>query len=441
MAAPLFTVVDARTAAEFANFNHPIPTVTGAVKRLLEKDTCKDAVRLLPVLSRAHGKIAISLMDIVFVGGGILVSNFKFVDKVMEQLAGKDVADGQTKGLDFDLHSNYAKWRQLLMVLHREATGVEKEEREEESQDVAIEDKAAWFKSTYHFALEPEAFSSGLYAKSLMKQGLGYALDARTDWRRAKPANGRRGEVLDDPKKKELPGKVHLGSGQDVYDCLIRKMMSILLLFGDADISKQGFASNSHGVVAGTVRWIALEDVFALKKACFGMQKLARDKAEALADWFEEKLSSAVKTPSLKTLSCAIREHLDVLEARIDSRAYSTPPATKRGATFETPAAPSKRQKKAAAKAAKAAEAAAAAGKVKKPPADGKKKKGDLLERMEGGNPAGLSPLHGFRVPGFTFRKVWVTSWVSGFVQSAGYKLRWVSGFGSTSAPTIRDDD
>jgi len=127
----------------------------------------------------------------------------------------------------------------------------------------------------------------------------GYALDARTDWRRAKPANGRRGEVLDDPKKKELPGKVHLGSGQDVYDCLIRKMMSILLLFGDADIGKQGFVSNSHGVVAGTVRWIALEDVFALKKACFGMQKLARDKAEALADWFEEKLSSVVKTPSL----------------------------------------------------------------------------------------------------------------------------------------------
>jgi hypothetical protein len=39
------------------------------------------------------------------------------------------------------------------MVLHREATGVEKEVREEESQDVAIEDKAAWFKSTYHFAL------------------------------------------------------------------------------------------------------------------------------------------------------------------------------------------------------------------------------------------------------------------------------------------------
>jgi hypothetical protein len=390
MSVPLFTVVDARTAAEFVNFNHPIPTVTGAVKRLLEKDTCKDAVRLLPILSKAHGKTAISLMDIVFMGGGSLVGNFKFVDKVMEQLAGKDVAHGQTNGLDFDLHANYAKWRQLLMVLHREATGVEKEEREEESQDVAIEDKTAWFKSTYHFALEPESFSSGLYAKSLMKQGLGYALDARTDWRRAKPANGRRGEMLEDPKKRELPGKVHLGSGQDVYDCLVRKMMSILLLFGDADISKQGFTSGSHGLVAGTVRWIALEDVFALKKACFGMQKLARDKAEALADWFEEKLSAVIKTPSLKTLSCAIREHLDVLEARIDSRAHSTPSVTKRGAALEPPSPPSKRQKKAAAKVAKAAEAAAAAGKVvKKPKAEGKKKKGDLLERMEGGNPDG----------------------------------------------------
>jgi hypothetical protein len=221
-----------------------------------------------------------------------------------------------------------------------------------------------------------------------MRQGLGYALDARTDWRRAKPANGRRGDVLDDSKKKELPGKVHLGSGQDVYDCLIRKMMSILLLFGDADISKQGFISSSHGLVAGTIRWIALEDVFALKKACFGMQKLARDKAEALADWFEEKLSAVIKTPLLKTLSCAIREHLDVLEARIDSRAHSTPDK-KRGATSEPPSGPSKRQKKAAAKAAKVAEAEAPVSKGKKSPADGKKKKGDLLERMEGGNPAG----------------------------------------------------
>jgi hypothetical protein len=153
MAAPLFTVVDARTAPEFANFNHPIPTVTGAVKRLLEKDTCKDAVRLLPILAKAHGKVAVSLMDIVFMGGGSLVANFKLVDKVMDQLAGKDVADGRARGLDFDLRADYPKWRQLLMVLHREATGVEKEEREEESQDVAIEDKIVWFKSTYHFAL------------------------------------------------------------------------------------------------------------------------------------------------------------------------------------------------------------------------------------------------------------------------------------------------
>lgn len=43
----------------------------------------------------------------------------------------------------------------------------------------------------------------------------------------------------------------------------------------------------------------------------------------------------------------------------------------------------------AAAKAAKAAEAAGLVGKVvKKPPGDGKKKN-ELLERMDGGNPAG----------------------------------------------------
>jgi hypothetical protein len=68
-----------------------------------------------------------------------------------------------------------------------------------------------------------------------------------------------------------------------------------------------------------------------------------------------------------------------------------------------------------------------------------------------------ISPLHGFRVPGFTFwqsrvsswvsgfgfRKVWVTSWVSGFVQSAGYILQVALGFGFRVdlAPTIRDDD
>ena len=53
--------------------------------------------------------------------------------------------------LDYRLHDHYAKWRQLLLVLHREAVGVEKEEREELSADVSVEDKLVWFKNLYHF--------------------------------------------------------------------------------------------------------------------------------------------------------------------------------------------------------------------------------------------------------------------------------------------------
>ena len=67
--------------------------------------------------------------------------------------------------LDYRLHDHYAKWRQLLLVLHREAVGVEKEEREELSEavgvekeereelsaDVSVEDKLVWFKNLYHF--------------------------------------------------------------------------------------------------------------------------------------------------------------------------------------------------------------------------------------------------------------------------------------------------
>ena len=390
---PHFTLIDERTATEEANFSHPMPTVTSAVKRLIESESCAGSARLLPVIAKSHGKNTVSLLDILFIGGGALIDSFKHIDKVMEQLAGKDVADGTTKGLDFDLHTKYAKWRQLLMVLHRSATGVEKEALEEESQTVAIEDKLPWFKATYRFNLEPTGYCSGQYAKGLVKQGLCYHLDNRTDWRRAKAANGRRGDVSEGSKKNELPGKVPLSDAHDHVEALIRKMMSVLLLFGDADISSQGFTSNNHGELGSTIRWITLEDVYALKKSGAGLPKLSRSQNEELIDWFEEKLSLACSSSARKTLACAIHEHLDALEARIHSFAASTPSGSKakRSSPAEPPSAPSKRQKKAAAKAAKAiAEAAPKAGKdAKKPSADGKKKKTDTLERMDGGNPAG----------------------------------------------------
>ena len=391
---PHFTVIDERTTTEEAHFSYPMPTVTGAVKRLTEGESCKGAARLLPIIAKSHGKNTVSLLDILFLGGGALIDNFKSIDKVMEQLAGKDFADGTAKGLDAHLHSQYAKWRQLLMVLHRSATGVEKEALEEESQTVAIEDKLPWFKATYRYPLEPINYCSGQYAKGLVKQGLCYSLDNRTDWRRAKAANGRRGDVSDGSKKSELPGKVSFADSHDHFDALVRKMMSILLLFGDADITSQGFKSDGRGEIGTTIRWITLEDVYALKKAGAGLSKLSRTQSEELIDWFEEKISTACSSSARKTLACALHEHFDALEARVHSYAASASSGSKakRASPAEPPAAPSKRQKKAAAKAAKAApsEAAPKAGKdAKKPSADGKKKKTDTLERMDGGNPAG----------------------------------------------------
>ena len=392
---PHFTVIDERTTTEEAHFNYPMPTVTGAVKRLTEGESCKGAARLLPIIAKSHGKNTVSLLDILFLGGGALIDNFKSIDKVMEQLAGKDFADGTTKGLDAHLHSHYAKWRQLLMVLHRSATGVEKEALEEEAQTVSIEDKLPWFKATYRFPPKATTFCSGQYAKGLVKQGLCYTLDHRTDWRRAKPASGRRGDASDGSKKDELPAKVSIADSQDLVDALIRKMMSILLLFGDADISSQGFHSGSHGLLGTSVRWITLEDVYALKEATANLPKLSRQRNEEIIDWYEEKLALACSSSARKTLACAIRENIDALEARIHAYAASAPSSSKRDAKRASPGEPpsqlSKRQKKAAAKAAKAAaeaEPKAGAG-GKKPQADGKKKQTAGLERMDGGNPAG----------------------------------------------------
>ena len=390
---PHFTVIDARTTTEEAHFSYPMPTVTGAIKRLTEGESCAGAARLLPIIAKSHGKNTVSLLDVLFLGGGALIDNFKNIDKVMEQLAGKDFADGTAKGLDAHLHSHYAKWRQLLMVLHRTATGVEKEALEEEAQTVSIEDKLPWFKATYRFPPKATTFCSGQYAKGLVKQGLCYTLDHRTDWRRAKPASGRRGDASDGSKKDELPAKVSIADSQDSVDALIRKMMSILLLFGDADISSQGFHSGSHGLLGTSVRWITLEDVYALKDAIVNLPKLSRQRNEEIIDWYEEKLALACSSSARKTLACAIRENIDALEARIHAYAASAPSSSKRDAKRAPLGEPplSKRQKKAVAKAAKAAveaEPKAGAG-AKKPKADGKKKQTDGLERMDGGNPAG----------------------------------------------------
>ena len=385
-----FTVADVRTISELAGFSHPMPLVSAAVKRILELPHCRDAARLLPVISYVHGQGTIGLMDIVYVGGGVLIDAYKFVDKVMHLLAGANVADGTTKLLDYRLHDQYAKWRQLLLVLHREAVGIEKEEREDLSADVSIEDKLAWFKSVYHFFPKPAEYSGGQFAKALAQVGLNFVLDAKTDFRRAKPASGRRGEVSVDKDKSSE--RMTITSGVDVYNLLSRKFMTILLLLGDADLSKHSFNSNQRGVVLGTVRWLALEDVIELKNAIEGFKKLPAVKAEELADWFEGKLALAVKAPSSKTLSSALHEYIEVLEGRIDART-ATPAKRETPDGGSSTSVLSKKQKKAAKAAAKGSADAVAAGGAKPRTPDGKKplakKPQSELARKEGGNPDG----------------------------------------------------
>jgi hypothetical protein len=394
MVTPIFAVVDVRTAAELVNFSYPMPAVSAGLKRILDSPNCQAAARLLPVIAKIHGLTSLTVIDICYVGGGVLMSGYKTIDKVLEEMAGKNVADGTTKGLDHDLHSNFTKWRQCLMMLHREATDVEKEDREEFAAQVSIEDKVKWFAGQYHFTPEANTYCSGAYSKCLLKQGLTYEIDQRTDYRRAKSASARRGDLFvpDKGKKTDVPEKVVIATGQDVFDCLVRKFMTLLLLFGDADIVSHGFTNGSYGALAGTTRWITLADVYKLKKAAAGLAKVTRAKAEELVDWFEEKISVAVKAPFLRTLACALGENSDVFEARIDSRVVAaTPPATKREKLdVGPPSAPSKKQKKAAAKAAKlAAEAQAVKKSEGKKEKDDDKKVKEGLERMDGGNPAG----------------------------------------------------
>ena len=208
-----------------------MPLVTAAVKRMIETEHGRDAARLLPAISKVHGKPSLNLADLVYIGGGALIDTYKNIDKVMALLAGSGVADGTAQALDHALHAQYAKWRQVLLVIHREAVGVEKEEREEQASDVSIEDKLGWFAGQYHFSPEPDQFSGGAFAKGLVQMGLGYEVDAKTDWRRARPSNGRRGDVPSGDKKKAISEKVSITTGLDVYNCLVRKMMTILLFF------------------------------------------------------------------------------------------------------------------------------------------------------------------------------------------------------------------
>ena len=88
MATPHFAVADVRTPAELALFSHPMPLVTAAVKRMIETEHGRDAARLLPAISKVHGKPSLNLADLVYIGGGALIDTYKNIDKVMALLAG-----------------------------------------------------------------------------------------------------------------------------------------------------------------------------------------------------------------------------------------------------------------------------------------------------------------------------------------------------------------
>jgi hypothetical protein len=73
MVTPIFAVVEVRTAAELVNFSHPMPTVSAGLKRILDSPNCQAAARLMPVIAKIHGLSTLSVIDICYVGGGVLM--------------------------------------------------------------------------------------------------------------------------------------------------------------------------------------------------------------------------------------------------------------------------------------------------------------------------------------------------------------------------------
>ena len=189
---PHFAVPDLRTADELARFGHAMPQVSAALKRVLESDGFGEAARLLPSLAYVTGLSCLGISDIVMVGGGSLLDKYANAERVMKELAGTTVASGQGASLDFDLHTDMVKWRQLLIQLHREAVAIEKDDRDDRVSALSMEKQLTSFEKAHNFLPEPQMYSTGMYAKAINKAGLTFALDDRTDWRRSSPASGRR---------------------------------------------------------------------------------------------------------------------------------------------------------------------------------------------------------------------------------------------------------
>ena len=394
---PFFAVEDARTEEEHDHFGHPMPLVSAALKGVLAVDGLDGARRLLPSIAYVSGLSQLNITNILMVGGGCLLDKYSMAEKVLCELAGKTVADGTTRRLDYDLHANLFQHRHFLISLHRECIALEKDDREDRAGTLSMEKQLTAFLGTYHFEPQPNQYSTGMYAKALYKSGLGYAYDDRTDWRRATPASGRRVTEASDGKSK-LAAPAKLATGIDVRNCITRKLYTILLIHGDADISGQGYRNDSHyGLLGTTVHWLTLSDILSFEKATRDMNSLPSNVAAMEVDWIEEKIAEHVKAPSYMTLACALghvlaafESRLNVAESKVTSERLLEKKRTTGGPPEKKSKGEKKREKKLRLELKKKGENDKDKGGKPGTLTDLSKTGTPKIKRMAGGNPAGL---------------------------------------------------
>ena len=325
---PSYPIADVRTPAELGHFNHPMPAVTLAVKRLLENEEVREVARLLPALSYVTGFNTITLSMIVHIGGGALSDKYTNAEKVIKELCGQSPAAGQTASLDYDLHTNLIKWRQLLIEVHMRAKVMHEQEIKTRSVESSEVEPLSAFKGVWGFTPDPKEYCAGVFAKCIDQMGLSYSTDAKTDWRRAKPASGRVGsEQTTDKAIAALPSKAILSTAGDARDAFLRKQMTIVLMTGMADITTSGFTSGGHGTTNdGVTRWVTYEDMRAIAKATEGMEKLPLSTACEILDGAEEELNLYTKPPMLFSLSNAYYAIMSNLRTRIQCAPKATKP-------------------------------------------------------------------------------------------------------------------
>ena len=381
MASVYCSVDDPRTAAELANFPAAMPQVSVALKRVLEMNELTAATRLLPAISYVTSKKKLELIDIMTLGGGVLIDKYSAAEKVLWELAGKNQAEGATAKLDHDLWANFVKWRQLLISLHMEVTTRSKVVREEEAKTcVSMRERAIDFTRKYHYKLDQQEYSQGMYAKALERMGHTYLNDEATDYRRARPANGRQ---ADEAGKDKMAKKTDYKSANEVVSSYIRKMTTIMLLHGDSALDGMGFSNDSYGEIVGQHFWITLQEVRALSKSMEPLRHVSTNEAMIICDWLDGRLNELTEAPHLKTLAAAVMAVKDTVESRA---------ITKRDLALRvaknSPSTPKKDDRK---KKKRAPDDGAEKGTVTKPKVrktEDESKTGQL-KRLKGGNPDG----------------------------------------------------